>query len=107
MSNILDLIQFDEIKIEKKKDWDGYVYTATLQEFVVFQLLSSHQLISMEKFEAESKQYVILEILSGAILEKCDDSNREYFTELKNKMESMPEEVDAYLWSIGLKKREQ
>lgn len=107
MNNILDLIQFDNIKIEKKKDWDDYVYTAEIQKFVVFQLLSGHQLISMEKFEAESKQYVILQTLSGSILEKCDDSNREYFTELKNKMESMPEEVDAYLWSIGLKKREQ
>ena len=106
MSNILDLIQFDEIKIEKKKDWYSYRYTATLQEFVVFQSLNN-RLISIEQFEAESKKYIILQILSGAILEKCDDSNREYFTQLKNEMENMPEEVDAYLWSIGLKKREQ
>jgi hypothetical protein len=106
MSNILDLIQFDEIKIEKKKDWYSYRYTATLQKFVVFQSLDK-RLISIEQFEAESKKYIILQILSGAILEKCDDSNREYFTQLKNEMENMPEEVDAYLWSIGLKKREQ
>ena len=31
MSNILDLIQFDNIKIEKKKDWYSYKYMATLQ----------------------------------------------------------------------------
>jgi|GEM_PF-4052878 len=106
MNNVLDLIQFDEIKIEKKKEWYSYRYTAIIQKFVVYQSLDK-QLISIEQFEAESKRYVILQILSGAILEKCDDSNREYFTQLKNKMESMPEEVDAYLWSIGLKRREQ
>jgi hypothetical protein len=106
MSNILDLIQFDEIKIEKKKDWYSYEYTATLQKFVVFQSLDK-RLISIEQFEDESKKYVILEILSGSILKKCDDSNREYFTQLKNEMESMPEEVDAYLWSIGLKIRKE
>ena len=104
MSNILDLIQFDEIKIEKKKDWYSYRYTATLQKFVVFQSLDK-RLISIEQFEDESKQYVILQIISGAILEKCDDSNREYFTQLKNQIESMPEEVDDYLCSIGLKRR--
>jgi hypothetical protein len=104
MSNILDLIQFDEIKIEKKKDWYSYRYTATLQKFVVFQSLDK-RLISIEQFEDESKQYVILQIISGAILEKCDDSNREYFTQLKNQIESMPEEIDDYLCSIGLKRR--
>jgi len=104
MSNILDLIQFDEIKIEKKKDWYSYRYTATLQKFVVFQSLDK-RLISIEQFEDESRQYVILQIISGAILEKCDDSNREYFTQLKNQIESMPEEIDDYLCSIGLKRR--
>jgi hypothetical protein len=44
--------------------------------------------------------------LIGEILEKCDADDTEYFTELKNKMESMPEEVDSYLWSIGLKRRD-
>jgi hypothetical protein len=106
MSKIIDLIQFDNVKIEKKKNLESYVYEATLKKYVVFQLLDKNNLITLEKFETESKQFVILGILSGEILEKCDADDTEYFTELKNKMESMPEEVDSYLWSIGLKRRD-
>ena len=107
MSKIIDLIQFDKVKIEKKKNLESYVYEAALRKQVVFQLLSKDNLITLEKFETESKQFVILGILSGKILEECDADDTEYFTELKNKMESMPEEVDSYLWSIGLKRRDQ
>lgn len=106
MSKIMDLIQFDKVKIEKKKNLESYVYEATLKKYVVFQLLDKNNLITLEKFETESKQFVILGILSGEILEKCDADDIEYFTELKNKMEGMPEEVDSYLWSIGLKRRD-
>jgi len=106
MSKIIDLIQFDNVKIEKKKNLESYVYQATLKKYVVFQLLSKDNLITLEKFETESKQFVILGILSGEILEKCDADDVEYFTELKNKMEGMPEQVDSYLWSIGLKRRD-
>jgi len=106
MSKIIDLIQFDNVKIEKKKDLESYIYQATLKKQVVFQLLSKDNLITLEKFETESKQFVILRILSGKILEECDTDDIEYFTELKNQMESMPQEVDNYLWSIGLKRRE-
>ena len=104
MSKIIDLIQFDEVKIEKKKDLESYIYRATLRKQVVFQLLSKNNLITLEEFETESKQFIILGILSGKILEECDTDDVEYFTELKNKMESMPQEVDDYLWSIGLKR---
>ena len=107
MSKILDLIQFDEVKIEKKKTLESYVYKATLKKYVVFQLLDKNNLITLEKFETESKQFVILGILSGEILEKCDADDTKYFTDLKNQMESMPEEVDDYLWSIGLKRLEK
>ena len=107
MSKIIDLIKFDKVKIEKKKNLESYVYEATLKKQVVFQLLDKHNLITLEKFEAESKQFVILGILSGKILEQCDADDIEYFTELKNQMESMPEQVDDYLWSIGLKRRDQ
>jgi hypothetical protein len=107
MSKILNLIQFDEVKIEKKKNLESYVYKATLKKQVVFQLLSKDNLIKLDKFEAESKQFVILGILSGKILEECDADDIEYFTELKNQMENMPQEVDDYLWSIGLKRREK
>jgi hypothetical protein len=106
MSKIIDLIQFDNVKIEKKKDLESYIYQATLKKQVVFQLLSKDNLITLEKFETESKQFVILRILSGKILEECDTDDIEYFTELKNQMESMPQEVDDYLWSIGLKRIE-
>jgi hypothetical protein len=106
MSKIIDLIQFDKVKIEKKKDLESYVYEATLKKYVVFQLLDKNNLITLEKFETGSKEFIVLEILSGKILEKCDADDTEYFTELKNKMESMPEEVDSYLWSIGLKRRD-
>ena len=106
MSKIIDLIQFDEVKIEKKKDLESYIYRATLRKQVVFQLLDKNNLITLEKFETGSKQFVILGILSGKILEECDADDIEYFTELKNKMESMPQEVDDYLWSIGLKRRD-
>jgi hypothetical protein len=106
MSKIIDLIQFDKVKIEKKKNLESYVYKATLKKYVVFQLLDKNNLITLEKFETESKQFVILGILSGEILEKCDADDIEYFTELKNKMEGMPEQVDSYLWSIGLKRRD-
>ena len=106
MSKIIDLIQFDEVKIEKKKNLESYVYEATLRKQVVFQLLDKNNLITLEKFETGSKEFIILGILSGKILEECDADDIEYFTELKNKMESMPEEVDSYLWSIGLKRRD-
>jgi hypothetical protein len=106
MSKIIDLIQFDNVKIEKKKDLESYVYEATLRKQVVFQLLDKNNLITLEKFETGSKEFIILGILSGKILEECDADDIEYFTELKNKMESMPEEVDSYLWSIGLKRRD-
>jgi len=106
MSKIIDLIQFDNVKIEKKKNLESYVYEATLKKYVVFQLLDKNNLITLEKFETGSKEFIVLEILSGKILEKCDADDVEYFTELKNKMASMPEEVDSYLWSIGLKRRD-
>lgn len=106
MSKIIDLIQFDNVKIEKKKNLESYVYEATLRKQVVFQLLDKNNLITLEKFETGSKEFIILGILSGEILEKCDADDIEYFTELKNKMESMPQEVDSYLWSIGLKRRD-
>jgi hypothetical protein len=106
MSKIIDLIEFDEVKIEKKKNLESYVYKATLRKKVVFQLLDKNNLITLEEFETGSKQFIILGILSGKILEECDADDIEYFTELKNKMESMPQEVDDYLWSIGLKRRD-
>jgi predicted RNA-binding protein len=105
MSKIIDLIQFDEVKIEKKKDLESYIYRATLRKQVVFQLLDKNNLITLEEFETGSKQFIILGILSGKILEECDADDTEYFTELKNQMESMPQEVDDYLWSIGLKRK--
>jgi hypothetical protein len=106
MSKIIDLIQFDEVKIEKKKDLESYIYRATLRKQVVFQLLDKNNLITLEEFETGSKQFVILGILSGKILEKCDADDTEYFRELKNQIESMPQEVDDYLWSIGLKRKD-
>ncbi len=106
MSKIIDLIQFDNVKIEKKKNLESYVYKATLKKYVVFQLLDKNNLITLEKFETGSKEFIVLGILSGKILEECDADDVEYFTELKNKMEGMPEQVDSYLWSIGLKRRD-
>jgi hypothetical protein len=69
-------------------------------------LLDKNNLITLDEFEIGSKEFIILGILSGKILEECDTDDIEYFTELKNQMESMPQEVDDYLWSIGLKRRD-
>ena len=104
MKKIYDLFDFNEVEIKTRTDSYDHVYTATLKKHMTFEMYDERgYLPTKEEWIEKAKETFVKKIISDDFINKCDEDDAKYFTDLKNAIESTGL-VDQFLWDRGYKR---